>query len=102
MKEVTNSTRRESFNRIQEHLGPRHKEVMDLLETSGPLTAWEVAEKTGRMIHTVRPRLCELAGKGLVETVGEKLWKPTDRNEAVWAVKAKTYFDVTGQGGFVW
>lgn len=67
-------------------LGPRQREVVDVLTRSYGLSAWEIADKTKRLVHAVRPRLTELRGLGIVREAGER-WEPrTQRHEAVWKV----------------
>lgn len=83
----TLETRKSSWWATKAELGPRQREVLEqLTETPSGLTAWQLSEILGRLVHAVRPRLCELAKIGLIKTTGVR-WQPkTARSEAVWVV----------------
>ena len=84
-----------SWHETLRELGPRQREVVDLLlRCSQGLSAWEIADRTKRLVHAVRPRLTELRAMGMVREAGER-WEPrTERHEAVWKL---TPFDNEGQ-----
>jgi predicted transcriptional regulator len=88
---------RKSYAQTLIELGPRQQEVLALLDAfdqRGGLSAWEIADLTKRLVHAVRPRICELRKLGLVREAGER-WEPrTERHEAVWKVAAQ---DADGQ-----
>ena len=76
---------RASWAQTKAELGPRQREVLALLQNEpGGLSAWQIADRTGRLVHAVRPRLTELAGAGLVRQRGERWEERTGRSEAVW------------------
>lgn len=82
---LTQETRRESFCRTP--IGDRQREVLEELKLwPNGLTAWELAERLGRDVYVVRPRLTELVDRGLVAVVGKRFHEATDRNVAVFAV----------------
>lgn len=84
---MSTEPQRQSWYQTLHELGPRQREVIDLLCQYGrPMSAWEIADLTKRLVHAVRPRLTELKGKGIVREAGAR-WEPrTQRHEAVWAV----------------
>lgn len=100
---ATEKTRRESWDKTQAILGPRQKEVLDLVkEASGSaglyagITAWEIAIALKRDVYVVRPRLTELKALGVIVAQGTKFHPGTDRNETSWVLNA--IFDNKGQG----
>lgn len=100
---ITESTRRESYDKTLEHLGPKQKQVYDLIHSSRVgLTGWELSQELGWMVHATRPRLTELRYRGLITSIAKKYHAETDRNEAVWVIvqpQHQTTFDNrTGQG----
>lgn len=85
----------ESWDRTLNELGARQRQVIDVLSHHPQgLSAWQIAEITGRLVHAVRPRLTELQKAGLVRAAGERLEAKTERREAVWVV---TPFETDGQ-----
>jgi len=93
----TLATRSESWDKVKEGLGARQGEVLAQLEGApSGLTAWEIANKIHRLVHAVRPRLTEMRKLGLIECVGKRYYKPTDRMEAIWQVKVSKH-DPDGQ-----
>mgnify|MGYP001611176348 CR=1 FL=1 len=83
--------RNESLITFEPKIGPRQKEILALLERypSG-LTAWEISSRTAKMVHTTRPRICELAAHGRIEPCGKRWYDGTQRNETVWRIVAQT------------
>jgi len=77
--------RSESYSQTYAELGPRQREVITEL-LSGPRTAWEIADKTNRMVHSVRPRLNELAKLGIACEVGKRWHEATSRHETLWTL----------------
>ena len=92
------ATKSASWQMTQGELGPRTREVVTTLSTFPEgLTAWEIADRIGRYVHAVRPRLTELHRDGLVVTVGTR-WQPkTERHEAIWRL---VYQESDGQLAF--
>lgn len=88
MMSITQSTRRESFEKAQETAPRWRDEVYSCLRTFGPLTAFEVAEKVGKPVYQVRPRLTELRKVGLIAAVNRKVG-PMGRSEAIWSAEPK-------------
>lgn len=78
----------ESLHQTLAELGPRQYEVIDELIKAEPhgMSAWELSEKIGRMIHALRPRITELKGMGHIYQSGERFCRMTNRHEAVWRV----------------
>ena len=76
-----------SFSQTMQELGARQQEVLALLTNHhGGLSAWEIADKTRRLVHAVRPRLCELRDRGLVQEAGIRWESRTERHETVWKI----------------
>jgi len=80
---LTHLIRRE---KILGTLGQRQREVFDLLQRHGELTAWEMASLLGRPVYVVRPRITELSKVGLIRDVGARFHAETQRREAVWGI----------------
>lgn len=83
---MSTAQQQKSWQMTLQELGPRQREVMEWLErhrTEG-LSAWELAEKLGRYVHSIRPRLTELKQMGLIKQKGETYHQQTQRHEAVW------------------
>lgn len=82
---ITDSTRRESYDKTLENLGPKQKLVFDKIrESRNGLTGWELSQALDWMVHATRPRLTELRDRGLIATFTKRYHAETDRNEAVW------------------
>jgi len=77
-----------SWRQTLTELGPRQREVLDTLTAAYPrgMSAWQLADKLGRLVHAVRPRIVELRERGLVRAIGERFEPLTQRHEAVWTV----------------
>lgn len=73
-------SRRESLEKIKIIVPGMRAKIIDILQTMGPKTAWEIASITGWMIHSVRPRLNELYKSGQVVVSGLKLNRKTNTN----------------------
>lgn len=69
-------------------LSERHEEVLRALRLHGPLTADEIAEKIGRTVLAVRPRLSEL-GKHLnkIERTGKRRLNASRLSANVWQIR---------------
>ena len=82
---MATSPQRDSYHKTLSELGPRQHEVyVEISQSFRGLSAWELADKLGRLVHAVRPRIVELKDKGVVRESGER-WEPrTQRNEAIW------------------
>lgn len=82
---VTEETRRESYQEIQAEAPSRRMRIYRLLLDGGPMTAQEIMDKLGYTDpNRVRPRLTELQGCGLVRTVGKRPSRVTGKQTAVW------------------
>lgn len=84
--QLTLQLRNESYVQIVPKVGPRQLEILKLLADNPKTgaTAWEIAEVSGRMIHTVRPRLTELCIMGIIQESGSRWYEKTQRNETIW------------------
>ncbi len=79
-----NPAQAKSWEQTVRELGPRQREVIDVLMHSSGLSAWELSERLHRFVHAVRPRLTELKAMGVVQVAGER-WEPrTQRHETIW------------------
>lgn len=84
---ISERTRNESFEKTQQKLGPKQQKIFDILSFYPKgLTAWDIAREIGMMIHTVRPRLTELAQIGKIVEIGTRYYEPTQRNETIWQI----------------
>lgn len=86
MSNITKTTRKESFNKVNKTLGERQLMVLDYLKALGNSTARELAIemwKDGNIImperNMVHPRLNELVKLGLVKVTGKKMDEDMNR-----------------------
>lgn len=91
MNSNTIETRRESYEAIKPKRTDRRNLILEILG-SRQMTASEITEELlakGYIKYYdrnfVAPRLTELKEAGIVETVGKRLCKRTNKNVAVWA-----------------
>lgn len=91
MNSNTLETRRESYDAIKPKRSDRRKLILEVLG-SRQMTASELTEEllTKGYIkyydrNFVAPRLTELKDAGIVETVGKRICKRTNKNVAIWA-----------------
>ncbi len=91
MSTNTMETRRESYEAIKPKRTDRRNLILEILG-SRQMTASEITEELlakGYIKYYdrnfVAPRLTELKDAGIVETVGKRLCKRTNKNVAVWA-----------------
>lgn len=95
MNEITDTTRRESYEAAKQDAAARRRVILEILaEHTDGLTAREVAGELHRRGITptdernfAAPRLTELKEAGKVEVTGKRLCPQTGRNVAVWAVR---------------
>ena len=71
MSIYTKMSRREGLSKIEPAKNSIAARVLESL-AAGEMTAEEISEKTGINLNSVRSRLTELAGAGLVESCGRK------------------------------
>lgn len=76
----------DSWMRTLRELGPRQREVLDVLLQSGRLGATQIADRVGKHVYVVRPRITELVKLGYIREAGERWEERTQRREAVWMV----------------
>lgn len=91
MNTNTMETRRESYDAIKAKRSDRRNLILEMLG-SRQMTASELTEEMlakGYIKYYdrnfVAPRLTELKDAGIVETVGKRLCKRTNKNVAIWA-----------------
>lgn len=72
------------WNEIAPSLGTRQKEVLSVLSAGGSWSNNEIAEKLGKPINTITPRIFELRKAGLVEEAGKRLCGVTSRKVIAW------------------
>lgn len=91
MSTNTMETRRESYEAIKPKRVDRRNLILEILG-SRQMTASEITEELlakGYIKYYdrnfVAPRLTELKEAGIVETVGKRLCKRTNKNVAIWA-----------------
>ena len=94
---TTHDTRRESYEEIQAKAPKRWELIYSYLLRHGPSTAEEIRNGLGyRDMNAVRPRVNEMAKRGLVRAVGKRPGS-AGRNTAVWEVIQDA--DLAGEGG---
>lgn len=76
--------RNESYELTKPEIGSRQKEVLDLLKTHSPYTAWQISDILGRPVYQVRPRLTELERLGLIRSGGTLFQERTQRKESLY------------------
>lgn len=81
---ITHETRREAFQNVE--LSLMEAKVYEALRVNGPMSAEQIMDvmKTANP-NNVRPRLTDLAGKGVIRPVGKRKNRG-GRSEAVWEV----------------
>jgi hypothetical protein len=85
---ITETTRRDSFDKTKPDIGPKQLSVYTLLQRHpGGLSAWDISARLGWMIHVTRPRITELQHMGLIEAFDKAYHEGTQRHEAVWRTK---------------
>lgn len=95
--------RNHNFATLRDSLAERRRDVYRAFCDHGPATTFELSEKSGIGILTVRPRTCELAEMGLLCKAGERVengkrvtvYAITDR--ATWTAWRETIFPADGQ-----
>lgn len=65
--------RKHNFNSLRDSLAERRRDVYRAFCEHGPATTFELSEKCGIGLLSLRPRACELAQLGLIFESGEKL-----------------------------
>ncbi|MDR1565109.1 MAG: DNA gyrase [Oscillospiraceae bacterium] len=97
---ITEENRRESYQAILPTLTERQKNVLQILQECGDLTAQETADELHRRGITptdernfAAPRLTELADTGLVAAVGKKICNKTGRKVTVWTAAKEENHD---------
>ena len=92
--DITQETRRESFEAANRDAAVRRRVILEILAGSGGLTAREIAGELHRRGITptdernyAAPRLTELRKAGKITAVGKKQCAHTGRIVAVWAVR---------------
>jgi len=85
MSTISEQTRLESFEKIQDRARTWQDVILVRLRQMGKGAAWQVADTFGMSRQDVAPRICELADQGLIHEIGERLRDPaTGRSGAVW------------------
>lgn len=85
MQTIPQQTKRESYEQSLATVGPRQKEVLDLLkQCPDGLSAWEMASILHRDVYTIRPRITELYQDGWIRPWGTQFCQKTQRNETIW------------------
>jgi len=95
MNNITDETRRESYEAAKVDAAARRRVILEILtEHRDGMTAREVAGELHRRGITptnernfAAPRLTELYKDGKIKVTGKKLCSQTGRNVAVWAVR---------------
>jgi DNA-binding transcriptional ArsR family regulator len=85
MKPTT--SRDETYEAVRAALPALRARVLDALEAAGRATGYEIAERTGLGILTVRPRLTELSQAGLIMACGRV--RRGRISETIWRVASK-------------
>jgi predicted transcriptional regulator len=78
-------TQLESWQKTRKTLGQRQREVLETIGARQGAAGFEVAKVLHRPTYTVLPRITELAGQGLLEDSGRRVWNSeTGRRVIVW------------------
>ena len=72
----TMEIRRESYNKVNK--GSQYEKIL-LCFNGNEMSAWDISEKTGLLITSVRARLNELRKKGTVIITKAETYTPTKR-----------------------
>ena len=87
---ITNETRRESYQAIIPKTTDRKRLILEIMQNK-QMTAHEITEELLAKGHIkyydrnfVSPRLTELKQEGIIETVGKKMCRRTNKKVAVW------------------
>ena len=87
---ITNETRRESYQAIIPKTMDRKRLILEIMKDK-QMTAHEITEELLDKGHIkyydrnfVSPRLTELKQEGIIETVGKKMCRRTNKKVAVW------------------
>ncbi len=78
------STSEDAFREIAPKLSNRQEKVLDALSILGTASNKEIAEKLGRPINEVTPRMLELRKLGLVVCAGKMYDERSRRWALVW------------------
>lgn len=91
---ITQETRRESYDAVLPKVSDRKKLILEVLNR--PMTAHEITVVLLIKKHIpyydrnfVSPRLTELKKDGVLQVVGKRYCKRTERNVAVWERKGE-------------
>jgi predicted ArsR family transcriptional regulator len=85
---IPHETRRESYERAQETAPRWRDEVLKCLKIYGPMSAFQLAERIGKPVYQVRPRITELYKAGLIADCDKRI-SPEGRTEAVWSAEPR-------------
>ncbi len=87
---ITKETRRESYEAIIPKITDRKSLILEIMKDRA-MTAHEITEELLAKGHIkyydrnfVSPRLTELKQEGVIETVGKKMCRRTNKKVAVW------------------
>lgn len=95
--------RNTNFNALRDSLAERRRDVYRAFADHGPCTTFELSEKCGIGLLSLRPRACELAALGLLCEAGDRIengkhatvYAVTDR--ATWLAWREQNFPPDGQ-----
>lgn len=81
-------TSNDAYQAIASEAATLRKACIDQLQQHGPMTADEIADRIGRGILAIRPRVSELRKKNHVIDTGERRTNLSGRTAAVWRLAA--------------
>lgn len=81
--------RNESFKEVLPELGELQREVYEVVRSNGRITTEQIAELTGRYVHSIAGRIHELRELGYVEFCGTAVSARSGRKVSLWRIKNK-------------
>ena len=81
--------RNESLKDTLPELGGLQREVYDAILSAGKITTEQIAEKTGRYVHSITARVFELRDMGYVEFAGAVISEKSKRKVSQWKITNK-------------
>jgi len=83
---MTRDTQRAAFHAITRKAPTLRDRCIDMLRTFGPLTADEVAEKLGKNVLSIRPRITELANDLIIIDTPDRRENGSGKQAIVWSM----------------
>jgi predicted ArsR family transcriptional regulator len=85
---MTTDTSHEAYQQIASEAATLRRLCVEKLAEHGPMTADEIADRVGRGILSIRPRISELRKNDHVADTGERRKNLSGRTAVVWKLAA--------------